>query len=198
MQRAQSMDSRREHADPASATAKAITDAIIAHWTLIAPDDRLAHLLRHVARGLRRSLELRLSEHDISFGQWCFLRILWLEEGLSQRELSLRAGVMAPTTHSAIHRMQTMGLVALRPPASGGRRPVVFLTPRGRALERALVPLAEEANTIALDGLSEAEVAGLRATLLRMLENLARDEIAGLERGLRVAPTRSQGRQHEE
>jgi len=163
-----------------------------------APDDRIAHLLRHVARGLRRSLELRLSEHDISFGQWSFLRILWHEDGLSQRELSLRAGVMAPTTHSAIHRMEAMGLVALRTPERGGKRPCVYLTGHGRALEAKLVPLAEEANRIALDGLGHEEVAALRRMLLRMVENLARDEIEGLESGLRVAPTRAQGRQGED
>jgi len=192
------MDRRQDRADGATATAKAITSAIIEHWTVTAPDDRIAHLLRHVARGLRRSLELRLSEHDISFGQWSFLRILWHEDGLSQRELSLRAGVMAPTTHSAIHRMEAMGLVALRTPERGGKRPCVYLTGHGRALEAKLVPLAEEANRIALDGLGHEEVAALRRMLLRMVENLARDEIEGLESGLRVAPTRAQGRQGED
>lgn len=175
--------------DPA-ANARAIAEAILDHWRVLAPDDRLAHLVRHASRGFRRALELRLSGHGIPFGHWTFLRILWREDGLSQRELSLRAGVMAPTTHTAIHRMEQQGLVALRVPGGQGKRARVYLTPHGRALEAELVPLAEAANAVALDGLAPAEMASLRRMLLHMVENLARDEIDSLERGLRITSTR--------
>lgn len=179
----------KQSSDPA-ANARAITEAILEHWRVLAPDDRIAHLVRHASRGLRRALELRLSGHGIPFGHWTFLRILWREDELSQRELSLRAGVMAPTTHTAIHRMEQQGLVALRVPGGQGKRARVYLTPRGRMLEAELVPLAEEANAVALDGLDPEAVAALRLILLRMVENLARDEIDSLERGLRITSTR--------
>ncbi len=181
----------RQSTDPA-ANARAITEAILDHWHRRAPEDRLAHLVRHASRGFRRSLELRLSEHGISFGQWSFLRILWREDGLSQRELSLRAGVMAPTTHTAIHRMEEQGLVELRRDKGKGRARA-YLSARGRGLETRLVPLAEEANAVAVTGMSADDAEMLRRLLLQMVENLARDEIAALERGLRITSTRDFG-----
>ncbi len=169
------------------------TQSILDHWRRVAPNDRLAHLIRHASRGLRRSLEFRLAEHEVSFGQWMFLRILWREDGLSQRELSVRAGVMEPTTHTAITRMESLGLVEKRPAQPGGRRLVVCLSERGRALEEALTPLAEEVNLVALRGASEADVDALRRTLLLIVGNLAEDEEAALSQGMRIVATRRMG-----
>jgi hypothetical protein len=56
------------------------------------PDDRLAHLVKDTSRALVRSLQARLAEHDVSFGHWTFLRILWEHDGLTQRSLSAEAG----------------------------------------------------------------------------------------------------------
>ena len=168
-----------------------ISDAVVRHWTEAAPDDRLAHLVLHVARGLRRSLELRLAEHDVPFGHWVFLRVLWLEDGLAQRELSIRAGVTEPTTHTAISKMEAMGLIERRPPIAGRRRLHVFLTDAGRALEEKLVPLAEEANAVALRSLSSYQIEQLRTSLLTMVTNLAVDETDALAEGRKVAPTRA-------
>ena len=59
------------------------------------------------------------------------------------------------------------------------RNVCVFLTPRGRALERKLVPLAEDVNRIALTRVTRADLAVTRQTLLAILDNLARDEQRG-------------------
>lgn len=168
------------------------TRAIIAHWDNVAPDDRIAHLIRHASRGLRRALEFRLAEHEVSFGHWMFLRILWREDGLSQRELSVRAGVMEPTTHRAIARMETLGLVARREATPGRKRQCVFLTDRGRALESTLTPLAEDVNRVALANTVPEDVERMRATLLLMVRNLAEDEIAQQHEGRRILSTRMQ------
>ena len=74
-------------------------------------DERVAHLVRLCARGFNRSLSRRLSGHDISFGQWVFLRILWQEEGLAQRQLSERANLTEPTVHTALIKMEQQGLI---------------------------------------------------------------------------------------
>jgi DNA-binding MarR family transcriptional regulator len=55
----------------------------------------------------------------------------------------------------------------------------VMLTPIGRELQQTLVPLAEEVNALALQGLSEADVAATRRTLLAMIDNLAQDAAPG-------------------
>jgi DNA-binding MarR family transcriptional regulator len=168
--------------------------SVLDHWYHTDPDDRLAHLVRDVARGLKRSLQLRLSEHGVQFGHWAFLRVLWARDGLSQRELSEKTGLTESTTHTALNRMETLGLIRRNHVAGNRRRMHVFLTDTGRALEAVLVPLAVEVNDIAMRGLQEEQVELLRGALLRALSNLAEDELAAGREGRRITSTRDQGR----
>ena len=126
-----------------------------------------------------RSLQQRLQVHDVSFGHWTFLRILWIQDGLTQRELSDLAGVMEPTTFVAVKAMEKMGLIERRQLPGNRKNMHVFLTPQGRSLQEVLVPLAEEVNRISVAGLSERSVADVRRSLLKMIENLAADEYGG-------------------
>ena len=152
------------------------THEILRHWREAVPDDRLAHLVKDATRALVRALQVRLAEHKVPFGHWTFLRILWEHDGLTQSQLSSEAGVMEPTTFTALKAMEKLGYVKRRQ-APGNRKNVyVFLTPKGRALKAKLVPAAEEVNRVAVSGLSRDDVARTRENLLAIIENLARDE----------------------
>lgn len=157
------------------------TQKLLVHWRESVPHDRLAHLIRDVARAQQRALQQRLVQHGVSFGHWTFLRILWISDGLTQKELSDFAGVMEPTTFSAVKAMEQMGLIERRQLAGNRKNMHVFLTPAGRALEQKLVPLAEEVNAISVRGLPEKTVATLRKSLLAMIENLAAEEAGGTQ-----------------
>lgn len=152
------------------------TDVILRHWREAVPNDRLAHLVKDATRALVRALQVRLAEHSVSFGHWTFLRILWEGDGLTQRELSAQAGVMEPTTFSALKAMERLGYVVRRHRDGDRKKVFVFLTPKGRALRHQLVPLAEEVNRIAVRGAAAADIAATRKALLTIIENLARDE----------------------
>ena len=62
-------------------------------------------------RSFSRALERRTLEHGVSAGQWRFLRQLWLEDGITQRELSARVGMREPTTVVALKSLEAAGLV---------------------------------------------------------------------------------------
>ncbi len=180
---------RAKPTKPASAT-----EAILRHWREAVPNDRLAHLVKDGTRALLRALQMRLTRHAVSIGHWTFLRILWETDGLTQRELSEQAGVMEPTTYSALNAMEKLGYIRRRQLPDSRRKVYVFLTPKGRALKAKLVPLAEEVNEIAIAGVSAADVAATRRTLLVMLENLAADETRSVKRRHRIPSTRELGR----
>jgi len=152
------------------------TRHVLQHWRESVPNDRLAHLIRDVARAQMRALQVRLATHGVSFGHWTFLRILWIRDGLTQKELSELAGVMEPTTFSAVKAMEAMGLIERRQMNGNRKNMHVFLTASGRRLKTVLVPMAEQVNDISVRGLSDKAVADLRATLLTMIENLAAEE----------------------
>jgi DNA-binding MarR family transcriptional regulator len=169
------------------------TQAILEHWREAVPNDRLAHLVRDAARGLTRALQLRLAEHDVSFGHWSFLRILWARDGITQRDLSIQAGLMEPTTHAAILRMEELGYLTRRHPEGNRRKLHIYLTGEGKRLKEVLVPLAEEVNSISVAGVKSAEVETARRVLLAMVQNLADDEISAQDQGQRMPSTRALG-----
>ena len=119
-----------------------------------------------------RSLSRRLAAHGVPFGHWTFLRILWERDGLTQRELSEEAGVMEPSTFAAIKAMEKLGYVKRKRLPDNRKNVYVHLTPKGRALRKKLVPLAEEVNQIGLRGLSAGERATVRRALMTMIDNL--------------------------
>jgi DNA-binding MarR family transcriptional regulator len=161
---------------------EAATQSILRHWREAVPDDRLAHLVKDATRALLRALQMRLAAHSVSIGHWTFLRILWEKDGLTQRELSEQAGLMEPTTFSAIQAMQRLGYVTRRRRPDNRKKVYVFLTPKGRALKGKLVPLAEDVNRTAARGIPSDDIAVTRRTLLAVIENLAREEANGKAR----------------
>ena len=122
-----------------------------------------------------RALQPRLAGHTVPFGHWTFLRILWEQDGITQRELSDEAGVMEPTTFAALKAMEELGYVTRRQTAENRKNVYVYLTPKGRALKDKLVPLAVEVNAIATGGIGAADLASTRRALRAMIANLSRD-----------------------
>lgn len=170
------------------------TQDILRHWREAVPNDRLAHLVKDATRALVRALQVRLVEHDVSFGHWTFLRVLWERDGLTQRELSREAGVMEPTTFTALQALERLGYIERRQMAGNRKNVYVHLTPKGRALKQKLVPLAEQVNRVAVSGVEPAQLAAARAVLLAVIENLARDEARHESAERRVPSTRAVSR----
>lgn len=136
-------------------------------------DERFAHLVIVLERQFRKALEKQLESHGVLFGHWVFLRILWKEDGLSQRELADRAGLTTPTVHTAIAKMEQMGTVQRIVPERNTSRPLIYLTDHGRALRDLLEPLAIETNAAASAGISPADLATTKATMLQMIQSLS-------------------------
>ncbi len=120
-----------------------------------------------------RALRTRLQPHKVTPGQWFFLRALWEEEGLSQRELSRRVGTTEPTTVSALRLLERNGLIRRQRNEKDRRTINIFLTEAGWALKRDLLPYALEVNAVATEGLSPDDIRRLHEILTRIRDNLA-------------------------
>jgi DNA-binding MarR family transcriptional regulator len=137
------------------------------------PTNSIGYLTRIAFRAFSRALEVRTSPHGVSSGQWRFLRVLWREDGLTQRELSRRVGMREPTTVIALKSLERSGFVTRQKSVEDRRKAHVFLTPEARALEAVLLPAVAEVNAIALAGLTDAEIVVLRKALSQVGRNLA-------------------------
>ena len=134
--------------------------------------ESVGYQIRSTHRSLQRFLLLKIEPHGVTLGMWYFLRALWHEDGLTQRELSRRVGTMEPTTLSAILNMEKKGLVRRARNKKDRRKWHVHLTPRGRALKAKLIPLAREVVDTAVKGLSRREVRQLLDGLAEVQKNL--------------------------
>ena len=134
--------------------------------------ESVGYQIRSTHRALQRFLQLKIEPHGITLGMWYFLRALWNEDGLNQRELSHRVGTMEPTTLSAILNMEKKGLVRRVQNKKDRRKWHVHLTPKAQALKRELIPLAREVVDTAVQGLSRKEVKQLLDGLAEVQKNL--------------------------
>lgn len=136
-------------------------------------EESIGALIRLTHRAFAEDLQAHLSEHAVSVGMWYFLRTLWEEDGLTQRELSRRVGVSEPTTLQQLRNMEADGLILRRPSNVDRRKVHIYLTARGNRLRKTLLPYAKEVNEAGLSGLSKAEINALRGTLNKIRSNLA-------------------------
>jgi len=152
------------------------TQNILHRWREAVPNDRMAHLIRDTERAFRKSLQIRLAEYGVPFGHWTFLRVLWENDRITQKELSAHAGVMEPTTFAAIKAMEAQGYIVRRQLPTNRKNVYIHLTAKGRALKKTLVPLAEDTNSISTRSIAPDDIMTTRKVLLAMIENLAEDE----------------------
>ena len=140
------------------------------------PEESAGYLVRDTHLLFARALRNRLQSHQITPGQWYFLRTLWDEEGLSQRELSRRVGTTEPTTVSALRLLERNGMIERVRNPDDRRTINIFLTDKARDMKSELMPVAFEVNDIATGGLTEAEFDQLRGLMQKVRENLTAAE----------------------
>ena len=134
----------------------------------------IGYLLRDNARRILNDLAVLLEPHGLSMPQYFALRELWREEGLTQRELSNRVGVLEPTMVTTIDALERLGLITRVRSTADRRKMHIGLTAAGAALRETLHGYAAAVLDRALDGFSDADIAQLRTTLHRVKSNLDR------------------------
>jgi len=141
------------------------------HVTL--PEDRLAHIVRDAGRLYMRALQQRLELHQISFGHWAILRVLWEEQGITQKNISQRTGLMEPTVHQALVNMENQNIIVRERVNGNQKKWYVFLTSNGQQLREKLEPLALEVNQLAETDISTKDLEITRKVLLKIIHHLS-------------------------
>lgn len=130
--------------------------------------------LLQVHRAHRSRAEAALNELGLYTGQEMLLFTLWEEEGLTQSQLVEKLCVEPPTVTRTLQRLQQAGIVERRPDPEDGRVTRVFLTHKGRSLQKEVRDIWENLDKLTTQGLSEVEVALLRRLLDLISVNLTR------------------------
>ena len=139
-------------------------------------ENSFGFLLRQTYQAFLRILEEKIAPYNVTTPQWFFLRVLWEEDGITQRELSEKVGITESTTVAAMKVMQRRGFVLCASDKSDKRRKKVFLTDAGRELRNVLLPHAYSVHMASKEGLSESQVSSTREVIQHMKKNLEVDD----------------------
>src|ERR1700689_350272 len=126
------------------------------------------YLVRDAHRAFQWLLERRIAPYGVARGQWYFLRVLWTADGLSQRELSARVGMMEPTTVIALRSMEKAGLIRRVRSCDDRRKVRVLLTAKAKRLRNELLDVARIITDEAEEGISARDLASFRRVIARM------------------------------
>jgi DNA-binding MarR family transcriptional regulator len=138
-------------------------------------DVSTGYLVRRTFRAFTRSLEQRLAPHNVSLSMWFFIRLLWEQDGVTQKTLADELGLTQATTVAAMDVMESRGLIERRPNSLDRRKSNIFLTKEGHALKAKLLRYAVEVNSAAHEDVSAEELVLLRELLNRLIRSLDKD-----------------------
>ena len=134
------------------------------------------YLVRDAHRAFQRLLERRIARYGVSRGHWYFLRVLWITDGLSQRELSARVGMMEPTTVIALRSMERCGFIRRVRSEADRRKVEVWLTPKAKRLRGELLAVARGITETGEADIAARDLGTFRRVIARMTANLDRIE----------------------
>ena len=130
------------------------------------------NLIQEIARLHAAALQRALVPLGLSRAQFLVLSELWSEDGLTQRELTLRLMVEQATMASTLGRMERDGLIERRPHPDDGRSQQVWATQAARNLREPAVRAAVDADLELASGLPAAERELFQSMLRRIAGNL--------------------------
>jgi len=135
-------------------------------------EQTLGYMLWDATRHFSREFARRIARHGLNFGQFPFMRELWEEDGLTQRELADRAGMRGPTVVVAIQWLESHGMVRRERSAEDRRKTHIFLTRKGRDTFRKVVPEIQFINDTLTRDFTAAERHELHALLGKLRNNI--------------------------
>ena len=135
-----------------------------------------SHSLVQMCKLLRARAHALLEEIGLYGGQQFVLMALWQKEGITHSELAGQLHVRPATITNALKRMERAGFLERQQDAEDQRVSRVYLTDAGRNIRDAVEGVWRELEGQTFAGFSPEERALLGQFLLRIRNNLMREE----------------------
>lgn len=130
----------------------------------------LGFLLARASKAMSVHLNKLLQEEgiDLPHSQYVILRLLYLEDGISQQELAERAFKDTAAVKRTLDILEGKGLIKRTPAPANMKKNSVIITPAGRKLMPRVMSYLENSKISYLSGISDEEY----NTVIRVLEKL--------------------------
>lgn len=135
-------------------------------------DEAFGYLIYRAARVLRYGLLRMFKENgfDLTPEQWFVLTRLWEQDRQSQGDLGDRIFNDRPNMNRIINSMEKKKLVVRQPDSQDGRRHLIALTEKGKALRMKLWPIVIEERQKIYKGLDDDDLKTMKK-ILSVLES---------------------------
>jgi DNA-binding MarR family transcriptional regulator len=133
----------------------------------------LGYRISMTSKRMQAALQHRFRQldPDLTFEQWTVLLALWRKDGRTQQELSAETGRDQTSLSRLLDTMVRRNLIVRVQSREDRRINLIYLTYRGKELERPLLELAGELQAQALQGIGEDEL----SVFLRVLNRIDRN-----------------------
>ncbi|MEJ0071652.1 MAG: MarR family transcriptional regulator [Pseudomonadota bacterium] len=132
----------------------------------------LPYLVNRVGVRIATAFARELAPHGLSLPMWRMLAVLAQAGASRQIDLAGLTSIDPSTLSRLVKTVQGLGLVSRMRSAASQREVTIALTPRGRAVVKALIPSALDYEARAIRGLDARELALVKGLLRRVYDNM--------------------------
>ena len=135
--------------------------------------EHIAYLLAQANRQVHLKLDEEFRDEGVPVEQWRILKLLAEQNGRSMSDLTQVALLNHPTLTKMIDRMVSDALVYRRSDPKDGRKVVIFVSERGRALNERLSRRANLRQAEIVEGYGDRETEELKRLLSALINRTA-------------------------
>lgn len=104
--------------------------------------------------------------------QWTILVVLWKDDGCSQQTLADKTDRDKPGITRLIDNLEKENLVERRPDAKDRRLNLIFLTTKGKTIDKEVMTIVNQTINDAIKGIDPEKLKIVKETFLQIYENL--------------------------
>jgi DNA-binding MarR family transcriptional regulator len=138
-------------------------------------DESLGYLIGRTQRALVNRLNRNFAEagHDVTAEQWAMLLHLWQQDGQGQQQLADCACKDKTSVTRLIDGLEKRNLVLRVADQNDRRNNLIYLTNKGKALQKELITLVQKTLTEAQQEIKPEHLRICKSTLVKVYQNLS-------------------------
>lgn len=142
--------------------------------TRIRNEDIINLLTGRTPLSINRLLSFFLKESNISLSkeQWSIMAVLWKNDGCTQQAIADATYRDRPGTTRLLDNLQKDGFIERKADKSDRRTNLIYLTQKGKSIEKAVVNALNKTIDVATKGISDQKINTLREIFEQINKNI--------------------------
>lgn len=142
------------------------------------PENHLGFLTNRVGRLLSNRMSITIVNNGHDFPQSCIgiLADLWQNDGVTQKELGISLIKNKSTISTMLETLQEDGFIYKEVNPDDKRNKRIYLTKKGKGLQKLIEEASFKAESTLLDGCSDGEIETCKKVLRTLYNNLSKQD----------------------